>query len=93
MIARAGFACADFSLNSYLSNASIYRDELNDFFSHTEMELEKFFRPHKEGAALEGADMHTLRRNYILQIIIQLFLPIRYIIRIRHMHLVNRNSG
>ena len=64
MIARAGFACADFSLNSYLSNASIYRDELNDFFSRPVRELETFFLPHKEGADKAGVTIHQMHMPY-----------------------------
>ncbi len=64
LMKRSGFSCADFSLNEYLLNTSLYRYELNDFFSHTEMELEKFFRPHKEGAALAGITIHQMHMPY-----------------------------
>ncbi len=32
MIKRAGFSCADFSLNRYLKNTDIYQSRLNRFF-------------------------------------------------------------
>ena len=48
MLRRAGFSCADFSLNSYLLNTSLYKFELNDFFNKSVNELEAYFQPHKE---------------------------------------------
>ena len=47
MLRDAGFTCADFSLNSYLLNTSLYRFELNDFFDRSDTELEQYFSPHK----------------------------------------------
>ena len=32
LIRKAGFSCADFSLNSYLTNTDLYRGRLNTFF-------------------------------------------------------------
>ena len=49
MLKRAGFTCADFSLNRYLLNSSLYRSERNDFFDKSVQELEHFFAPHKQG--------------------------------------------
>lgn len=54
MIADAGFSCADFSLNSYLPNTSIYRSELNHFFDQPVNGLKKFFERHKRGAKAAG---------------------------------------
>lgn len=68
MLRRAGFSCADFSLNSYLLNTSLYKFELNDFFSKSVGELETYFRPHKEGARSEGIrinQMHMPYPNYV----------------------------
>lgn len=31
MLKQAGFSCADFSLNGYLLNESLYQSDLNDF--------------------------------------------------------------
>lgn len=31
LLKRAGFSCADFSLNGYLLNTSLYQSELNSF--------------------------------------------------------------
>ncbi len=61
---RAGFTCADFSLNSYLLNTSLYKFELNDFFSKSAGELEAYFRPHKEGAESAGIRIHQMHMPY-----------------------------
>lgn len=66
----AGFSCADFSLNGYLPNTSLYRYERNDFFDQSEQELERFFQPHKEGAERAGiaiSQIHMPYPNYIPQ--------------------------
>lgn len=55
MLKRAGFSCADFSLNGYLLNTDIYQSSLNRFFDASISELEHFFTPHKKGA--EAADI------------------------------------
>lgn len=68
MLKRAGFSCADFSLNSYLLNTSLYQFERNDFFSMSDTELEDFFKPHKEGADRAGIwinQMHMPYPNYV----------------------------
>lgn len=68
MLKRAGFSCSDFSLNGYLSNASLYRFERNSFFDQSVSELEAFFKPHKEGAAAAGIhinQMHMPYPNYV----------------------------
>ena len=65
---EAGFSCGDFSLNAYLTNISLYRQEQNDFFDQTETELERFFAPHKEGARAAGIrinQMHMPYPNYV----------------------------
>lgn len=64
LMKEAGFTCADFSLNSYLKNTSLYRYELNDFFDKTVTELEKFFSPHKQGAQAAGIWMNQLHMPY-----------------------------
>ena len=68
MLRDAGFSCADFSLNSYLLNTSLYRFERNDFFDRSVAELEEFFKPHKQGAAESDIfinQMHMPYPNYI----------------------------
>ncbi len=68
MLKEAGFSCADFSLNSYLTNASLYRFETNDFFSAGRQELERFFAPHKAAAEAAGIyinQMHMPYPNYV----------------------------
>ncbi len=65
---RAGYSCADFSLNGYLSNTSLYQSELNAFFDRSVQELEHFFAPHKSGAEAAGitvSQMHMPYPNYV----------------------------
>lgn len=33
MLKKTGFSCVDFSLNSYLENTALYREEKNDFLT------------------------------------------------------------
>lgn len=68
MLKRSGFTCADFSLNSYLLNSSLYKFERNDFFSMSDTELENFFRLHRDGAEKAGIwinQMHMPYPNYV----------------------------
>ncbi|MDD6812692.1 MAG: sugar phosphate isomerase/epimerase [Lachnospiraceae bacterium] len=64
ILKKAGFACADFSLNGYLLNSSIYKAERNDFFNRTVSELEDFFRPHKQGAKMAGIVINQMHMPY-----------------------------
>lgn len=64
MMKRAGFSCCDFSLNSYLTNTSLYALEVNNFFSHSIRELEKFFAPHKEAAEIAGIQINQMHMPY-----------------------------
>lgn len=68
MLSGIGFSCVDFSLNGYLKNTSIYRSELNDFFSRTIQELERFFRPHKDGAKNAGITVSQMHMPYPLYV-------------------------
>lgn len=61
---RAGFSGADFSLNGYLLNTSLYRFELNSFFDQSIPELEHFFALHKQGAAAAGISIHQMHMPY-----------------------------
>ena len=36
MLKDTGFSCADFSLNSYLLNTSLYQLDLNEFFDQSD---------------------------------------------------------
>lgn len=68
LLKQSGFSCADFSLNSYLTNTSLYQFELNTFFSQTVQELERFFTPHRDGAKAAGIcinQMHMPYPNYV----------------------------
>lgn len=64
MLSRAGFTCADFNLNGYLSNEMLYKFELNSFFDQSVPELEHFFAPHKEGAAATGVVINQMHMPY-----------------------------
>ena len=65
---RAGFTCCDFSLNGYLNNTDIYKQNLNHFFDQDIKMLLDYFRPHKEAAAKAGIrvnQMHMPYPNYV----------------------------
>lgn len=64
MLARAGFSCADFSLNGYLKNTDIYQSKLNRFFDRSAAELEAFFAPHKQGARAAGVRISQMHMPY-----------------------------
>ena len=64
MLGRVGFTCADFSLNEYLSNESLYQFELNSFFDQSVSELEHFFAPHKQCAAAAGIVINQIHMPY-----------------------------
>lgn len=61
---NAGFSCADFSLNGYLLNSSIYQSELNDFFSKPLSELVDFFSVHKKAAKEAGITINQMHMPY-----------------------------
>jgi sugar phosphate isomerase/epimerase len=65
---KAGFSCADFSLNYYLKNTDLYNSEINQFFDRTDAEIEQFFAPHKKAAKEAGItinQMHMPYPNYV----------------------------
>ena len=64
MLKRAGFSCADFSLNGYLVNTDIYQASLNRFFDASVSELERFFTPHKRGAEAAGIRINQMHMPY-----------------------------
>lgn len=64
MLKRAGFSCADFSLNGYLLNTDIYQASLNRFFDASVSELERFFTPHKMGAETAGITINQMHMPY-----------------------------
>lgn len=67
-LARAGFTCADFSLNGYLINTDIYNAEINRFFDASVSELEQFFTPHKNGAKAAGITINQMHMPYPIYI-------------------------
>lgn len=64
MLKRAGFSCADFSLNSYLTNTSIYQAKINAFFNKSIQELEQFFTPHRLAAGKMGITINQMHMPY-----------------------------
>lgn len=64
LLKRTGFSCADFSLNGYLMNTSLYQSELNAFFDQSVQELEHFFSPHKQGAVAAGITINQMHMPY-----------------------------
>lgn len=64
MMKRAGFSCCDFSLNTYLTNTSLYSMEVNDFFSQSAGDLEHFFAPHKKAAETAGIRINQMHMPY-----------------------------
>lgn len=64
LLKRTGFSCADFSLNSYLLNTSLYQSGLNAFFDKPLQELERFFTPHKQGAKAAGITINQMHMPY-----------------------------
>lgn len=65
---KAGFSCADFSLNSYLLNTDLYAGRTNPFFRQPIQELERFFTPHKEGAKAAGITINQMHMPYPIYI-------------------------
>lgn len=68
MLKQAGFSCADFSLNGYLSNTELYSLNVNKFFDKSITELEQFFTPHKEGAREAGITINQMHMPYPIYI-------------------------
>lgn len=68
VLKEAGFDCADFSLNRYLENKSLYKGEINDFFDKSIPELEEFFAPHKKAAKECGIRIHQMHMPYPLYV-------------------------
>lgn len=64
MLRRAGFSCADFSLNGYLLNTDLYQQNVNKFFDQSVDELQTFFMPHKEGARAAGITINQMHMPY-----------------------------
>lgn len=64
ILRHTGFSCADFSLNSYLLNTSLYQSELNEFYDKSVQELEKYFTPHKFGAKAAGITINQMHMPY-----------------------------
>lgn len=64
LLKRTGFTCADFSLNSYLTNTLLYKNEKNDFFSRSDLELEQYFSRYKYAAREAGIAINQLHMPY-----------------------------
>lgn len=64
LLKKVGFSCADFSLNAYLTNTSLYQNQKNDFFNQSDTELEKYFAEHKYSANENGIVINQLHMPY-----------------------------
>ncbi len=64
LLKRSGFSCADYSLNAYLTNTSLYQNEKNNFFNQTDAELEKYFKEHKCAAKENSIVINQLHMPY-----------------------------
>lgn len=64
LLKKIGFSCADFSLNAYLTNISLYQNEKNNFFNQSEAELERYFQKHKDAAAEAGITINQMHMPY-----------------------------
>lgn len=64
MLKRAGLSCADFSLNGYLLNTSLYQSKRNVFFDQSLQQLEDFFALHKQGAEAAGITINQMHMPY-----------------------------
>ena len=65
---KAGFSCADFSLNAYLGNKDVYKGEINEFFDKSIEELKAYFLSHKEAAKITGIRIHQMHMPYPLYV-------------------------
>jgi len=65
---KAGFSCADFSLNGYVSDSDICQTDGNRFFDRSLSELVQFFTPHKLGAKAAGITIHQMHMPYPIYI-------------------------
>ena len=68
MLKDTGFSCADFSLNSYLTNTDLYAGKVNAFFSRSISELEQHFLAHKKGAKKAGIRINQMHMPYPIYI-------------------------
>lgn len=68
MLKSCGFDCADFSLNSYLTNMDLYENKLNKFFDSSIQELECYFTPHKQAARKSGITINQMHMPYPIYI-------------------------
>lgn len=64
MLKKSGFSCADFSLNSYLTNTDLYLSKVNSFFDKSEEELMNFFLPHKLAAKEAEININQMHMPY-----------------------------
>lgn len=64
LLKKAGFSCADFSLNAYLTNTLLYQNEKNTFFNQTDTELERHFERHKYAARESRIAINQMHMPY-----------------------------
>lgn len=64
MLKESNFDCCDFSLNSYLTNISLYNNQCNHFFDKSISELESYFSSHKSGASESSIIINQMHMPY-----------------------------
>lgn len=64
LLRQIGFSSVDFSLNSYLTNKSLYQEKRNSFFDYSQEELQVFFAPHRAAAEKIGVRIHQMHMPY-----------------------------
>ena len=64
MLKAAGFNSCDFSLNGYLTNTDIYKQNINKFFDKSIEELKEYFSAHKKAAEDAGIRINQMHMPY-----------------------------
>ena len=64
LLKNCNFDCCDFSLNSYLKNTLLYKNQCNDFFDKSISELESYFFYHKKGASDASVTINQIHMPY-----------------------------
>lgn len=64
LLKKTGFTNVDFSLNGYLKNTDIYKNQINNFFDQSKEALLEFFAPHKEAAEKTGITINQMHMSY-----------------------------
>ena len=61
---KAGFSCADFSLNGYWTNKEIKKGKMNPLFGQSILEIADFFSGYKQAAKNAGITIHQMHMPF-----------------------------